>query len=570
MAGSIRHLLSRNGRFYARVAVPQALRSIVGKRELLEAIGAGRSEALRALPAAVARMQATIERAREEGKVGKPPSLPRFKGRALSPREMALVHYSDQMSFDDELRNTDHRYASGFINEEYVALLKRCTSGASSNDEMQTTVGWILRKFQANGNVDVETGTPEWREAARALALSELESLTRTAERDEGDFTGKPDHPLLTEKPKSVNPTDALSVRILGPDSTKTLTEILPLFLKERGATGRSDYDSEVTVRMLDEILEEARPVYRITRADITAYKRALSETPSNYTKRFNGAKLPDAIKANKARAVPFPLLHAKTINGKYLSKLHSLLNWCVRNDIIPDNPSTGIKVDSVKGKGAPPRVNFSPDDLTRIFDAKAFTDPKTSLETQWAMLISLFSGMRASELAQLKLDSIRHERGVLVFAVEEETKNSGSQRIIPLHSFLLERGLEKLVEDLRAKRTTHLFPNWHRKGIEAKSRAMTRGTPTLNLYFPHFIPKRFNDTYLPEVGIQDSRKSWHSFRHTFKTGLARAGVARHIQDDLCGHTDNSAGGAYIHETSVEALKNAVEQLQFDGFKLTV
>jgi hypothetical protein len=85
MAGPIRHLLSRNGRFYARVAVPKALRSIVGKRELQEAIGAGRSEALRALPAAVARMQATIARAREEGKVGKGD---RFDLRATCSAEM--------------------------------------------------------------------------------------------------------------------------------------------------------------------------------------------------------------------------------------------------------------------------------------------------------------------------------------------------------------------------------------------------------------------------------------------------------------------------------------------------
>jgi hypothetical protein len=160
---------------------------------------------------------------------------------------------------------------------------------------------------------------------------------------------------LLTDQPKPVDPKDPLSVRILGPDSNKTLTELLPQFLKERGAADRSDYDSEVTVRMLEEILGEARPVYRITRADVTVYKRALSEAPANYTKRFDGAKLPDAIKANKARAIPFPLLHAKTINGKYLSKLHSMLNWCVRNDIIPDNPSTGVKVDSVKGKSAKP-----------------------------------------------------------------------------------------------------------------------------------------------------------------------------------------------------------------------
>jgi hypothetical protein len=75
----------------------------------------------------------------------------------------------------------------------------------------------------------------------------------------------KPDHPLLTDQPKSVDPKDALSVRILGPDSNKTLTEILPQFLKERGAAHRSDYDSEVTVRMLDETLGVALPVYRIS-----------------------------------------------------------------------------------------------------------------------------------------------------------------------------------------------------------------------------------------------------------------------------------------------------------------
>ena len=51
---------------------------------------------------------------------------------------------------------------------------------------------------------------------------------------------------------------------------------------------------------------------------------------------------------------------------------------------------------------------------------------------------------MRANELAQLKLNSLRHERGILVFAIEEETKTSGSQRIIPLHSVLIKRGLEQ------------------------------------------------------------------------------------------------------------------------------
>jgi hypothetical protein len=40
------------------------------------------------------------------------------------------------------------------------------------------------------------------------------------------------------------------------------------------------------------------------------------------------------------------------------------------------------------------------------------------------------------------------------------------------------------------------------------------------------------------------------------------------MQDDLCGHADNSAGAGYVHDTSVEAMKEAIEKLTFDGFKL--
>jgi hypothetical protein len=47
MAGKIRNLLPRNGRYYARITVPASLRPIVGKRELTEPLGADRTVALR-------------------------------------------------------------------------------------------------------------------------------------------------------------------------------------------------------------------------------------------------------------------------------------------------------------------------------------------------------------------------------------------------------------------------------------------------------------------------------------------------------------------------------------------
>jgi|PersoiStandDraft_1058852.scaffolds.fasta_scaffold20370_2 hypothetical protein len=204
MAAKVRHLLLRAGRYYARRGVPEKLRSIVGKNELLEALGAGRSEALRRLPGAVHRMQETLEASQSEAKTTQTPR-PR-KGRTLSAREMALAHYADQMSFDDELRNFDNRYAQGFFEEDYVAQLRRAVSGAASNHELQKTVGYILLKFETNRNTTAMPGSPEWREIARAVATAELESLSRAVERDEGDYTGKPTTPLLI---KTADPTSA-------------------------------------------------------------------------------------------------------------------------------------------------------------------------------------------------------------------------------------------------------------------------------------------------------------------------------------------------------------------------
>lgn len=269
MAGQTRHLLERKGRFFARLAVPKALRSVLGKRELLAAIGGGRREALQALPFAVARMRLQIESARAEAQAGKPNRHSPAKGRILSPREMAQAHYGDQIAFDEELRDTDDRYAThGFVDENYVERLRQCINGAASNEEMQTTIALAIRKYQASGNTDAEFGTAKWRAMARALAVAEFESLSRAVERDEGDFQGKPTHPLLAEAPKSTVASDRLASRALSPESSLSLRELLPLYLKERGAKARSDYDSEVTVRMLEEFFEEKRPVYRIIRSD--------------------------------------------------------------------------------------------------------------------------------------------------------------------------------------------------------------------------------------------------------------------------------------------------------------
>ena len=52
MAGKIKHLVNRSGRYHARLVVPKDLRKIVGKTELRTPLGGDYRQAVRLLPSA--------------------------------------------------------------------------------------------------------------------------------------------------------------------------------------------------------------------------------------------------------------------------------------------------------------------------------------------------------------------------------------------------------------------------------------------------------------------------------------------------------------------------------------
>jgi hypothetical protein len=458
-----KNLLNRQGRYWARLSVPSALRPIIMKRELLEPLGPDRTQALRKLPGTVGRMQDMLNAARQELEAGRKPSAPQpMSGRILSLGNLAKAHFDAQLAKQDGERRADLSRFADTIRDQtetvlpfYAEKLRKVVSGLASNEEADALIGWAIDDFRERGNTDVKFGTSEWRELAQALAAIHLEAMKLKVAHDSGDFSAQPQHPLLIKK--QVAPEDPLKVRILGRDSERILSDLAVQFGKEKGIGDRTRHDNRVTIRMLEEQIGEPLPIYQLTRQHVHAFKRALADAPANYTKRFPDMTLPEATKANKARSKPYPLLKARTVNDKYLARLHAFLNWAVRGDIIPDNPAAGIKVDTVKDS-RPPRVNFSPDDLTRLFGEHFAPGGKWG-EREWAMVTALFSGMRATEQAQIKLNSIRTERGVLVIAVEEHTKNLGSQRLVPVHSRLLGLGFEKHVADLRRPRRQRKRP---------------------------------------------------------------------------------------------------------------
>ena len=145
MAGRVRHLLERNGRHYARVAVPEPLRAIVGRRELVSPLGADRTHALRKLPGALATMQATLETARAQHAGERTRTLPPRRGKPLSVPQMARAHYADQLQKDDAIRNAGGSAvvaeARSWSADAYLDALRRVASGRADDDEASAVIG---------------------------------------------------------------------------------------------------------------------------------------------------------------------------------------------------------------------------------------------------------------------------------------------------------------------------------------------------------------------------------------------------------------------------------------------
>jgi hypothetical protein len=213
VTGKVRHLLNRDGRYFARLVVPKPIRPYLdGKTELRHPLGPDRRAALAKLPGAVAGLQHQIGLAeqRQQATVSNTRRSARYP---LAPSQIALRSYHDRLVEDEQLRNADYRYASyGYVDERFVTGLRDGVAGRLPDADLKLLVGKRIDHFRQSGNTSAEYGSDDWRTLARAICISEYEALSRVVERNEGDFTGKPEHPLITDaKPAEEGPATSIT-----------------------------------------------------------------------------------------------------------------------------------------------------------------------------------------------------------------------------------------------------------------------------------------------------------------------------------------------------------------------
>ncbi|VXC07639.1 DUF6538 domain-containing protein [Brevundimonas sp. G8] len=229
------------------------------------------------------------------------------------------------------------------------------------------------------------------------------------------------------------------------------------------------------------------------------------------------------------------------------LSRLRTLFGYACEEGIIDTNPAANIRPPADKRPGKA-RLPWSADDLNILFSGPIHSAGSRPIRGRgeaayWLPLLALFSGARLEELAQLRRGDIREEP----YEVDEETdglawcidintgpdgnnhvKNAGAIRLIPLHPTLINLGFLKYAQS-NSDPNALLFPDLKPNGED-------RHGAKWGEWF---------STYRRSIGLNDSRKVFHSLRHTFKDYCRGSKLEERVQRQLMGHAPIDVGDTY-------------------------
>lgn len=511
MAGKVRHMVNRSGRYHARLVVPTELRKVIGKTELRKPLGGDYRQALKLLPGAVAELQHQIALA--EQKVSNKASPPRYP---MATEQIAHSHYIQRLAFDDQLRN-DWRYASVGIDELLVDRLRQAVSGAADDDELSELVGPQIERFRAAGNLSAEPGSDDWRIVARALCSAELEALARAAERDEGDFSGQPTTPMIANAQPPEEPQKRVSLSKLWEDYKSG--RIAAGFMKDGGRR------QEPVITNLRRYLRHDNAA-RMTKKDLLGWRDNLMKD-----------------------------LSAKTVNDIYLSTVRSLFAWAEENERLPENVARSVKQPKPKRQYSRERGYTDAEALKVLKAARAYQPkdnkvgrnemPHLTAAKRWCPIICAFTGARISEITQLRKEDVRKEGDWWIIRITPDAGSvkAGGYRDVPLHPQVIDLGFIEFVKDARPGPLFHAATDPDKFHTAASS-------------ISDEVSKWLRRSKLSPEGVQPS----HGWRHRFKTQCRELGVSDFVSDAIQGHVGRTASDNY-GDVTISAKIIAVREL---------
>jgi integrase len=246
-----------------------------------------------------------------------------------------------------------------------------------------------------------------------------------------------------------------------------------------------------------------------------------------------------------------------RTVMNNYVAALRAACSWAVKQRLMTSNPFANAWVKVPKNK-------------PRLRETQAFTDDEVKLvlgsalaikETQrpsmaarrWVLWICAYTGARAGEITQLRVQDVITQDGVdaLRLTPEAGSIKTGKARTVPLHEHLIAQGF---LDYVRSKGSTG--PLFYRPAKQASGVATDVTKPKKS----RAIQARTDlSVWVRSLGVVDPEVSpTHGWRHTFKQRADRYSISDRVSDAITGHAPPTEGRAYGQPT----LRDMAEALQ--------
>lgn len=150
----------------------------------------------------------------------------------------------------------------------------------------------------------------------------------------------------------------------------------------------------------------------------------------------------------------------------------------------------------------------------------------------------AFFTGMRLSELNNLRWENVKLEKEYLIVGDNKFTTKGKKQRIIPID--------KKMVELLTTRKSTAKTKDDFVFSLNGKK-----------VFSNDYVSKTFK-SICRETGIDEIIR-FHSLRHSFASNLAQRGVSAFQLKELLGHSSVAVTEKYSHMT-LESLREAISK----------
>lgn len=375
-------------------------------------------------------------------------------------------------------------------------------------------------------------GTRDWTASNVQVGNVSFGAVSTNGPRDTEDFIRTVQ--ALVDKAGSKREPEPIGSSTLAPVTGSKLSKEIETHLADLARGKRATdtiTESRHSLRVLLGIIGDM-PVTEVNADHIRAFWDGVVLWPSHASVKpeYAGLSVLEIIEAGRREKVTEPSPH--TIN-KHRQRLAVFFNALKTRGTIKQSPLKGvvppINTDTDPETGRP----FSAAELESIFSESFVPWAAKSPHRWWGPILGLYSGARVTEVAQLYLDDIACVDGVWGMHINnrfprQKIKTKASRRFVPLAQPVLDAGFLEFIEDMKATPQLRLFP--HLPAGTSKKDGKPNG-----LGYGRQLSRQFG-AHLAKLTVEKG-VTFHAFRHTVSTALARADYMDRDIARITGHT---------------------------------